>query len=83
MVKNCRFISIAAGLAAIEEIHQKVDPSDEFESLLYEDITWMSHTLADIYKNMGESDKQIRKEVMKLIDTYFEAYETVGFDYKL
>ena len=72
-----KFISIEAALASMEEIHQKVDPSDEFESLLYHDIIEINNILEEV------KSTDLKKEVLGLLNLYFESYETVGFDYKM
>ena len=72
-----RYISIEAALASMEEIHKKVDPSDEFESLLYHDIIEINNILEEV------KSVDLKKEVLGLLNLYFESYETVGFDYKM
>ena len=78
-----RFISIEAAIDAMEEIHKNVDPSDSFESDLFHGICDTIENLLIIYQGLELSMSDFNKEAIKLANAYFEAYETVGFTYRV
>ena len=69
------YINAEAALQKIEEIHKNVDPTDEFEHDLYNQIMEVGGLLVDAYDAAGVPKKEMDKELKELLDIYFEAAE--------
>ena len=69
------YINIETAIKKMEEIHQQVDPSDEFEKELYDNIVEVGGLLVDAYGAIGIPKKEMEGELRQLLDVYFEAAE--------
>jgi len=78
-----RFLRAEDALQKIEEIHQNVDPSDKDELELYTTVLEVTSIMLDAYHEANIPAKEMQKDVKEILNIYFEAYETVGFVYKM
>ena len=53
----------------MEEIHKNVNPSDEFEKDLYNQIIEVAGIISDAYG----AKKEMEKDLKQLLEVYFEA----------
>jgi len=74
------FINAETALKKMEEIHKNVNPSDEFEKDLYNQIVEVAGIISVAYSALDVSKKEMEKDLKKLLDVYFEAVEQ--FDMK-
>lgn len=74
------FINVETALKKMEEIHKNVNPSDEFEKDLYNQIVEVAGIISAAYGALDVSKKEMEKDLKKLLDVYFEAVEQ--FDMK-
>ena len=68
-------INIETALQRVDEIHKSVDPTDEFEHDLYNQIIEVAELLVQAYNAAGVSRKDMDKDLRELLDVYFEAVE--------
>ena len=77
---DVKFINVETALKKMEEIHKNVNPSDEFEKDLYNQIVEVAGIISVAYSALDVSKKEMEKDLKKLLDVYFEAVEQ--FDMK-
>ena len=69
------FINVETALKKMEEIHKNVNPSDEFEKDLYNQIIEVAGIISDAYGALDIPKKETEKDLKQLLEVYFEAAE--------
>ena len=78
-----RYLNFEQALDEMGKIHQNVDPSDSFESELFQSICDTLENLMTIYQEAKLTESEFNREALKFTNLYFEAYENIGFDYRM
>jgi hypothetical protein len=78
-----KFINLEAAINELEKIHNNVDPSDLFEKDLFDTTVEALQTLYAANHHKMISDSELRQEGLNFVNTYFEAYQNIGFVYKM
>ena len=78
-----KFINLEAAIDELEKIHNNVDPSDLFEKDLFDTTVEALKTLYAANHHKMISDSELRQEGLNFVNTYFEAYQNIGFVYKM
>lgn len=78
-----KFINLEAAINELEKIHNNVDPSDAFESDLFETTVEALQILYAANHHGMISNDELRIQGLDFANAYFKAYETVGFTYRM
>ncbi len=78
-----KFINLEAAINELEKVHNNVDPSDLFEKDLFDTTVEALKTLYAANHHKMISDSELRQEGLNFVNTYFEAYQNIGFVYKM
>ena len=78
-----KFINLEAAINELEKVHNNVDPSDSFEKDLFETTVEALELLYAANHHKMISDSELRQEGLNFVNTYFEAYQNIGFVYKM